>query len=1558
MTNMGTGAIKAEEGIANAASDLIFNPWEQRINYAYDYLTKGKKTADENLKDLKEQQKRDIKKNTTQEILDKTGYSDVVDDLEKDSLVKRNNLGGQVAQGIGGMVPALVMGQALGTTPELTNLKGLSGKEKAAAIASNIGKTYVSQLPSNTMLGASSYGSGMEEALNEGADMNKARLYGLTNAAIEQGTEMLTGGVPGLQGKGGLDQLSDIAINKTGGYVNPTLKTIRGALGEGLEESAGTYLDALAQKGILGKDINWKDVNKEALQSGITGAITGAVLNSPETIQDYKSVQKTPIQKVQSLNEVEKQALVDITNKRKTGQQLDENDIATINYLNSKDIGQESQLQGPFKDIDVDIPGLEKINNNKQAESTQKQAVDEETIETRPTTQEETKVSQKEIKTPIKEQAKIEENASNEKQDAKVQENEVKNVNGKRMYNGINYGAERYKNLSDNDIKTLDTIYRKQRNKETLTSEDRTQLDYLKRKAQGIKNPELKTNNTFEDLKSDYGKYYKKANLDNFDYTMLDKAKETIQANKQGRRTKQEWLDIAQNIGNQASNLNSEELKKYAMESFKAAAPNQTENLNRQGQKYVKFGIDEWVNKVYEGAGVGKKIENVENNKNIVKTDNIIEKNAEKMQKQEEYLGNKENIPAEMEKEPVLKVKTPQEEKQHLVDNGVDEETAKILSEIPKPEKQKLSEKIKEGKATLKEEWSYFKRNLVDKGESIYTLGKKKKNPLLYAKYDKRGTTTGEANYDIGKAQTDLNGKKYKNFTDSNGNKTSMSLNQIWDGIDPEVANEYLAHYLNVDRYKQVNENGRAIQDSLQKQIDQGKITQEYADKVIRENKGNKYVFGKSITDQDSLNKVKQLEKKYPELKRFGENIWQYQKNQLQDRVNAGQISQAQADQWLNETPHYVPLQRNVDKQTSPMLQFDKNGNAKVNKNIKEFKGSTLDILPFKEVMAQNTLNTRNSIRDNIFAQELAKTMGVSATGEQVNNIDDIMGMDQELLKDNGDGTYSLTFFNNGAATTIPITEGIYESLQPNKHYKFEDKLLFKGVRKFDNVRKALLTDKNPMFLATNMMKDAFDAPLNSKYPAQFVKNYPRAIKEIMTNGEYYQQYEALGGLQNSYFEHNEFQKQGSKLNPLTWIEKANNAVEQFPRLAEFISTMEKTGDVDQAMYNAAEITTNFKRGGDVAKAANRNGATFLNASIQGFDKQIRNFTDIQSPKQAVQMLGKVVALGIAPGLLNDIMWDDDDEYKEMQDYQKDRYYLFKGKDGNWIRIPKGRAVSIFQSAARRTKYALGGQKDAYKGFGEFASGQVAPNNPFENNIISPIVDVKRNESWSGNKIVNDSMSKRPEAEQYNEKTDEFSKWLGGKINYSPMKINYLIDQYSGALGDVTLPTITSRSSSKTSNPVKAAFEDKFTTDSVYSNKSVNTFYDTKDQIEKEKNSIKSTPIDNAKNSYMTSKSIELSELYKKQKEIQSSDMNKKEKYEKAREVQQEINEFTKKAVEDVNNIQQEEYYLKIGDSYYKRVIKDGQEKYVRDSSKKIPTDSYALYDYFKEKYEKSKESD
>lgn len=360
MTNLGTGAIKSVEGTADFLSDVVANPIEQRINYGIDYVKSGKKVADENLKDLKKQQKRDIKKNLTKEFQDKVGYTDVVDDLEKNSLIKRDNLAGQVTQAVGGMVPALVMGQAFaGAEPALQSTEGLSGLNKAKVIAGNMGKSFTSQMPSNLMLGTSSYGSGMEEALNNGATIEQARLYGIGNSAKEMATEWITGGIPGLGGKGGLDLPAEKLIDKTTGkikneYAKAFAKTLANYgykfVGEGLEEGLSEILDPYLKNATYsnGEKINWQEV----FSSFIVGGLTGGILEAPNTAVDFNNnmveannniQQKKATLPVANTNAVNKNSLQSqnniegnplIENKNPVSLPLDKNTVQKLNTVN------------------------------------------------------------------------------------------------------------------------------------------------------------------------------------------------------------------------------------------------------------------------------------------------------------------------------------------------------------------------------------------------------------------------------------------------------------------------------------------------------------------------------------------------------------------------------------------------------------------------------------------------------------------------------------------------------------------------------------------------------------------------------------------------------------------------------------------------------------------------------------------------------------------------------------------------------------------------------------------------------------------------------------------------------------------------------------------------------------------------------------------------------------------------------------------------------------------------------------------------------------------------
>ena len=155
--------------------------------------------------------------------------------------------------------------------------------------------------------------------------------------------------------------------------------------------------------------------------------------------------------------------------------------------------------------------------------------------------------------------------------------------------------------------------------------------------------------------------------------------------------------------------------------------------------------------------------------------------------------------------------------------------------------------------------------------------------------------------------------------------------------------------------------------------------------------------------------------------------------------------------------------------------------------------------------------------------------------------------------------------------------------------------------------------------------------------------------------------------------------------------------MEQLPRFAEFVATVTK-GDgsynnLMEAMYNSVDITVNFGRSGTWGKTLNSTFVPFFNPSVQGADKLVRRFTETKGAKEWTELTIKAAALGILPSVINAMMYMGDPDYDELNDREKDINYLFKIGDNQWIKIPKGRVLSLFGATAQRTMRALSGEK-------------------------------------------------------------------------------------------------------------------------------------------------------------------------------------------------------------------------------------------------------------------------
>jgi hypothetical protein len=520
----------------------------------------------------------------------------------------------------------------------------------------------------------------------------------------------------------------------------------------------------------------------------------------------------------------------------------------------------------------------------------------------------------------------------------------------------------------------------------------------------------------------------------------------------------------------------------------------------------------------------------------------------------------------------------------------------------------------------------------------------------------------------------------------------------------------------------------------------------------------------------------------------------------------------------------------------------------------------------------------------------------------------------------------------------------MYDALKPTSEgLKYTNKV----ANTVGNVHRGLLTEYNPVFTLTNAIKDVQDVLINSKHARKTYAAIPRAIKELSTKGKWYTEYMENGGEQNTYFDGktNTFKAEDKGIKkaigmPLRAISAANNFVERAPRLAEYIASREAGASIEEAMLDAARVTTNFAAGGDVTKALNRNGFTFLNASVQGAMQQVRNVREAKANglKGWVQLATKFAIAGLGAELLNHLLWEDDEEYEELSDYVKQNYYVVaKFGDGQFVRIPKGRALAVIQNAFEQVGNALTGDDEVdLKSFRDLAFTNLAPNNPIDNNILAPIFQVAKNKTWYGEDLVPTRLQDLPAAEQYDESTDAISKWLGENFNVSPYKINYLLNQYSGGLGDVFLPMLTPEAESGDNSLIgnfTAPLKDKFTTNSTMNNQNVSDFYDTMDELTTNAKASTATDEDVLKYKYFNSVNSDLGDLYALKREIQNSDLPDDKKYDKVFEIQEQINALARESLNSYNEVYIEGQYAVVGDRSYKR-NKNGEWQKITDDQR------------------------
>lgn len=910
------------------------------------------------------------------------------------------------------------------------------------------------------------------------------------------------------------------------------------------------------------------------------------------------------------------------------------------------------------------------------------------------------------------------------------------------------------------------------------------------------------------------------------------------------------------------------------------------------------------------------------------------------------------------------------------------EDVAKVLTEMPKKDKEAF-------RAKAAESWRTFKRQWINTKDELERFGNAVGDSRITYAANNVGQASAAAQYSIGGAgQYDLNGAK---ISDKN-------LTQVFEpakkaGLTEEFYT-YLLHEHNVDRMsvrEKAQQQLAELRAKLNKEVKgfaemtdeniataAGKdttLTNAYTEAQIAaakqykqfqawaEKQFDKPVFGSSVTADDSRAAAADLLDAHPEFEKWAKDVYAYLDGLMEVRKQGGLVSEEMAQRMKELYPHYVPTYRDMPSTSGG---YSNPNSVAVNSTIKSAKGGNQNIMPLIDSIARQTLQTFSAAKKNILGNMLYEdamdtTRDVSEYIQNVTEDGDLVDLDADSAENLKN---TLRIWVDGKPVTLHMSEAMADGFRPIEQ---SNSFGMKALRSINSTFKKLVTQWNPVFIVRNFIRDAQSALYFTHYSnATFIKNYGKAVKEIATNGKYWQLYQAMGGKGTTYYDpktgladRHHFKNgamdklAGGWSRVIDILSFANEAVEQYPRLAEFISTMEATGDVQQALYNAADITTNFGRGGFAARKLNASLVPFFNPGMQGLSKNIRNVIDRRGWKEIGQLISRLLINGVAPGIIMGLLYEglkEDDDYKELSDYIKDSNILIKVGDNKFIKIPMGREPSVITAFTNRMWRWLKGEpaSSAFAGYPSFAVEQIAPNNPLTNNIFAGITAMSTNKTWYGGDIVSSYMEEKPDYLQYDESTDAFSIWLGeitrhgknGIEGLSPKKVNYLIDQYSGFIGDWVLPAL----SKKADVPavVKA-----FVVDSVRQNRLGSDFYDALDEAKQVKDTEMATAADDATYSYLYKQSKAASEITKQLKEIYNSgEKTRKEKLAEARDLLELRNEIYRNALLTVGTYEETAKGIDSADS---DVVK-------REANRKAFGAEYALKNYNKDVGEKAVE--
>jgi hypothetical protein len=626
-----------------------------------------------------------------------------------------------------------------------------------------------------------------------------------------------------------------------------------------------------------------------------------------------------------------------------------------------------------------------------------------------------------------------------------------------------------------------------------------------------------------------------------------------------------------------------------------------------------------------------------------------------------------------------------------------------------------------------------------------------------------------------------------------------------------------------------------------------------------------------------------------PAFKKAFDDIKAWNDAALQYSVDAGLITPESAAAMRKMNQDYVPFHRlfEVGAGEAPSQQAGGIGaglNVGKPGSLKRLTGSTREIVDPIETMIKNAYTIITASEKAAINRSVADMASLPGMGKWVEKVAtpkegirvDLEGIKKQLEDAGADLTnvpddLIMTFFRQSGRA--PFGENIIRVIKDGKpeFYRLNRDLhdTFQALDLEDTGKLIRILSApaqllragvvlEPSFNVANALRDTFSSAVISRYGVLPFETTLKGVAAMIRNPQAVAEWAAAGGknsVEANFFDRAKMQKFMTEhiskaltpservlivvKSPLTALRWLTSKAEEATRIGEYQTAFKSLresgmpeGEARRLAAFEARDRQDFAKGGAKTKII-RHMSAFWNAALQANVKLAETFKD-----RPVRTTLQGLAFITIPKLLEQaVNWDDED-YWNRQQWERDLFFLIPiGKDQTghtrFLRIPTPFEPGIIFGTfpGRLLQWLKTNKPESVTGFPQLMLKQSVPN-PIPQTLNVAFEDFLSGEKgwdiWRGRTIVPESLADLPPDLQWTEQTSALAKEVGKRLNFSPMKVDHIIERTTGGIGKIA-----------TGRQVPGQ---RFVAAPLnVSNQVINDFYETIDKLRKDRARVNAT---------------------------------------------------------------------------------------------------------------------